>query len=121
MSRILRVFTVGVLIVSATGYAATEYITRSVPTPTPPSPYASEPPPPDCREPEKLPADCSLPGDGCPPEGARDGFGQATATATAVPSAPPVATAWTYVLPSGSPEDVQNLYGCFSDALVIKK
>ncbi|AJP05183.1 hypothetical protein TU94_30935 [Streptomyces cyaneogriseus subsp. noncyanogenus] len=118
MSRILRVFTVGVLIASATGYAATEYITRTVPAPTPPSPYGTEPPPPDCREPEKLPADCPVPGDGCPARDAPDGSGRATATATPKPPPHPAATAWPYTPPSGSPEVVQHLHVCVSDTLV---
>lgn len=94
MSRLLRVFGVGVLVVSAAGYTATEYITSTLPTPTPPSPYGTEPPPPDCSQPEERPADCPLPDAGCPPRATPTGPGGPAFKAE--PSGPPAVTAHTF-------------------------
>ncbi|MER7107751.1 hypothetical protein [Streptomyces sp. NPDC000229] len=65
MSRVVRVFTVGVLVISGAGYGATAHINGTTHATTPPSPYASQPPPPDCTSPGKHPADCPPPGDDC--------------------------------------------------------
>ncbi|CAL9347752.1 hypothetical protein SUDANB6_00403 [Streptomyces sp. enrichment culture] len=93
MSRLLRVFAVGVLVVSAAGHAATEYINGTLPTPAPPGPYGSRPPPPPCTEPQQRPADCPPPGGGCPPQATPAGPGGPAFEAE--PSGLPAVTAYT--------------------------
>ncbi|MEU0742615.1 hypothetical protein [Streptomyces sp. NPDC006134] len=122
MSRLLRVFGVGVLVVSAAGYAATEYITSTLPTPAPPSPYGSEPPPPDCTEPEERPADCPLPGAGCPPRATPQASPAGTSGPEfkAEPSPHPTLTAYAFTESVRPPGSVYQ-YACDTVTLVATR
>ncbi|MET9967373.1 hypothetical protein ABZZ80_15975 [Streptomyces sp. NPDC006356] len=48
MSRLTRVLAATALAVAVAGYAATEYLNASTPAARPSSPYAPQPPSPDC-------------------------------------------------------------------------
>lgn len=91
--RWMRAYLVTVLAVSATGWAATEYLTGSTEQAAPPSPYATQEAP-DCRRPAEHPVRCDS-GPGCPsatpvPHGADSTYRTDPA---APPSWPPVPSA----------------------------
>ncbi|MFF8841349.1 hypothetical protein ACF08N_01245 [Streptomyces sp. NPDC015127] len=67
LSRTTRVLLTATLLVGAAGYAATEYLTSTTPTATPPSPYAPAARPPDCTVPEDNPVKCTLVDGECEP------------------------------------------------------
>ncbi|RST13931.1 hypothetical protein E2C00_22485 [Streptomyces sp. WAC05374] len=98
MSRALRAFTVGTLVVGCAGYAATEYLASTTGTATPPSPYASEPAPPDCAARERHPAGCPPPGGESPGDHCGPAF-----RAEARSSAPPPGPGLPVALPTGDP------------------
>lgn len=101
MSRLMRAFGIGVLVVGGAGYGATAYITSTTHVTTPPGPYASEPPPADCARPGRHPVDCPPRGDGCPPSSGRD----ARAEGREHPTWPPVPAPGPTDLPSAHSGD----------------